>query len=179
MPLRTPIYRFCPYDGILQIVSVRVPVTLPHLPSPREVLHVRQCCPPPRLFDQIVWCCRRRQYSPRTAEAYVYWSGLYILFHGKRHPKIVGPKEVQRFLDSLVASNVAVLTHSQALSALVFLYREVLGTPFGWLDDLVRPKRPKNLPTVLSLNEVGQVLAAMKGSGPNGAADLRLRSPTA
>ena len=118
---------------------------------------------PPRLLDQITWCCRRRHYSPRTAQAYVYWARRYILFHGKRHPNSLGQKEVQRFLDSLVAANVAALTHSQALNALVFLYRAVLGTPFGWLDDLIRPKRPRHLPTVLTRAEVGAVLAAMKG----------------
>jgi integrase len=120
---------------------------------------------PPRLLDQITWCCRRRHYSPRTAEAYTYWARRYILFHGKRHPTSTwgeGGAAVPR-LDSLVAANVAALTHSQALNALVFLYREVLGTPFGWLDDLVRPKRPRHLPTVLTRAEVGAVLAAMKG----------------
>lgn len=119
---------------------------------------------PPRLLDQIVWCCRRRHYSSRTAEAYVYWSRRYILFHGKRHPSLLGQNDVRRFLDSLVAQNVAAVTHSQALSALVFLYREVLVLPFGWLDELVRPKRPKHLPTVLSPGEVSQVLGAMRGS---------------
>ena len=118
---------------------------------------------PTRLLDQIEWCCRRRHYSPRTAEAYVYWAKRYILFHGKRHPKELGRAEVQRFLDSLIEVNVAALTHSQALCALVFLYREVLGTPFGWLDQLVRPKRPQRLPTVLSRAEVERVLGALSG----------------
>jgi integron integrase len=119
---------------------------------------------PARLLDQIVWSCRRRHYSPRTAEAYVYWCRRYILFQRKRHPKLLGRNEVRGFLDSLVAQNVAAVTHSQALSALVFLYREVLGLPFGWLDELERPKRPKRLPTVLSPAEVAQVLSAMHGS---------------
>jgi integron integrase len=118
---------------------------------------------PLRLLDQIIWRCRLRHYSPRTAHAYVYWSRRYILFHGKRHPNLLGRKEVQRFLDSLVASNVAAVTHSQALNALVFLYRDVLGMPFEWLDDLVRPKRPRRLPTVLSCDEVEKVLSAMQG----------------
>jgi integron integrase len=118
---------------------------------------------PPRLLEQITWCCRRRHYSPRTAEAYVYWARRYILFHGKRHPTLMGQQDVQRFLDSLVASNLAALTHSQALNALVFLYKEVLGMPLAWLDDLVRPKRPRHLPTVLSRDEVRQVLTAMQG----------------
>jgi integron integrase len=118
---------------------------------------------PPRLLDQVAWSCRQRHYSPRTAEAYVYWARRYILFHGKRHPTLLGQKDVEQFLDALVASNVSALTHSQALSALVFLYREVLGMPFGWLNDLIRPKRPRHLPTVLSPEEVARVLAAMQG----------------
>lgn len=119
--------------------------------------------PPPRLLERITWSCRQRHYSPRTAKAYGYWAKRFILFHGKRHPKTLGRAEVQAFLDSLVAANAAALTHSQALSALVFLYKEVLGTPFGWLDDLVRPKRPQRLPTALTTTEVATVLAAMHG----------------
>jgi len=118
---------------------------------------------PPRLLEQITWCCRRRHYSPRTAQAYVYWARRYILFHDKQHPTLLGQADVQRFLDSLVSSNVAALTHSQALNALVFLYKEVLRMPFAWLDDLVRPKRPRHLPTVLSRDEVRLVLSAMNG----------------
>jgi integron integrase len=118
---------------------------------------------PRRLLDEVVWCCRRRHYSERTAKAYAYWCRRFILFHGKRHPKTLGQPDVRLFLDSLVADNLAALTHSQALNALVFLYREVLNLPFAWLDELERPRRPKRLPTVLSPAEVGRVLAAMHG----------------
>lgn len=119
---------------------------------------------PSRLLDQVAWCCRRRHYSPRTAEAYAYWVRRYVRFHRNRHPSSLGRPDVVAFLDSLVAARVAAATHSQALNALVFLYRDVLETPFGWLDDLERPRRPRRLPVVLSPEEVSRVLAAMHGT---------------
>lgn len=118
---------------------------------------------PARLLDQISWCCRRRHFSTRTAEAYRYWARRFILFHGRRHPSALGREEVQAFLDFLVERNSSSSTHSQALNALVFLYRHVLEMPFAWLDELVRPKRPKRLPVVLSPEEVGRVLVCMTG----------------
>lgn len=164
MELRTPLYGICPHNR-KTLTNPEIFVRHSGTSSPADPR-----CPvstttvrPPRLLDQITWCCRQRHYSPRTAEAYVYWSRRYILFHSKRHPESLGQQDVQRFLDSLVASNVAAITHSQALSALVFLYREVLGTPFGWLDNLIRPKRQRHLPTVLSPEEVARVLATMQG----------------
>ena len=119
---------------------------------------------PARLIDQVVWCCRRRHYSPRTAAAYAYWVRRYVRFHRNRHPSSLAKPDVLAFLDSLVASHVAGSTHSQALNALVFLYREVLEQPFGWLDELERPKRPRRLPVVLSPEDVARVLAAMHGT---------------
>jgi integron integrase len=118
---------------------------------------------PNRLLAQVEWCCRRRNYSRRTAEAYAHWTRRFVLHAGRRHPEMLGRQEVQAFLDALVASGVAASTHAQALNALVFLYREVLDLPFGWLDDLARPKRPKRLPVVLSREEVEAVLSSMRG----------------
>lgn len=118
---------------------------------------------PTRLLDRVEWCCRRRHYSRRTALAYCYWTRRFVLFHRKRHPEMLGEAEVRAFLDSLVQANVAASTHSQALNALVFLYRDVLATPFPWLDQLERPKRPQRLPTVLAPSDVARVLAAMHG----------------
>lgn len=88
----------------------------------------------------------------------------YVRFHRHRHPSSLGKSDVLAFLDSLVASHVAGSTHSQALNALVFLYREVLEQPFGCLDELERPKRPRRLPVVLSPEGVARVLAAMHGT---------------
>jgi hypothetical protein len=105
---------------------------------------------PMRLLDQIDWCCRRRHYRRRTSDAYTYWARRFILFHNRSHPNTLGKADVVTFLDALVAADVAALTHSQALNALVFLYRDVLELPFGWLEELDRPKRPRRLPVALS-----------------------------
>jgi integron integrase len=119
---------------------------------------------PLRLLDQVTLCCRRRHYSKRTAQAYSYWTRRYVLFHAKRHPLELGESDVRAFLDALVKSNVAATTHSQALCALVFLYREVLGLSLDWLDALARPKRGKSLPVVLGVADVERVLGAMQGT---------------
>jgi integron integrase len=118
---------------------------------------------PTRLLDQVTWCCRRRHFSSRTADAYRYWARRFILFHGRRHPSALGREHVQAFLDSLVERQSSASTHSQALNALVFLYRHVLELPLEWLDELVRPKRPKRLPVVLSPQDVDRVLRCMHG----------------
>ena len=95
----------------------------------------------PRLFDQIRECLRLKHYSYRTEEQYLAWIRRYILFHGKRHPAEMGAAEVSRFLTSLaVDGNVAASTQTQALSALLFLYRQVLGQDLPWLDDVVQAK---------------------------------------
>jgi integron integrase len=107
--------------------------------------------------------CRRRHYSDRTAEAYVYWARRYILFHGKRHPKEMGRNELERFLNALTARELSSSSVSQALSALVFLYEQVLEQPFEWLQALQRPKRPQQLPNVLSIEQVGKLLVRMRG----------------
>ncbi len=88
----------------------------------------------------------------------------YIFFHGKRHPAEMGAPEVTAFLTSLaVHSKVAASTQNQALSALLFLYREVLGVALPWLDDVVRAKRPQHLPVVLTREEVRAVLQRLDG----------------
>ena len=119
---------------------------------------------PTKLLDQVAFCCRRRHYSKRTAEAYAYWARRYVLFQGKRHPRDLGEIEVRAFLDFLVGSNVSASTHAQALCAIVFLYRDVLELEFPWFDKLVRPRRSGRLPVVLSVPEVQRVLGAMDGS---------------
>jgi integrase-like protein len=107
--------------------------------------------PKPRLLDRTREAIRARHYSRRTEKAYVHWIKRYIFFHGKRHPVEMGTAEVTAFLTSLaVDSKVAASTQNQALSALLFLYREVLGVDLPWLDDVVRAKRPQHLPVVLT-----------------------------
>ena len=92
------------------------------------------------------------------------WIRRYILFHGKRHPQEMGKPEVEQFLSHLaVERNVAASTQNQALSAILFLYKEVLEKDIGWLDDMERAKRPARLPVVLTAAEVRAVLAHLEG----------------
>jgi integron integrase len=120
---------------------------------------------PPRLLDQVRDAIRRRHYSPRTEETYIHWIKRYIFFHEKRHPGNMGSIEVTQFLNYLARNlDVAAATQNQALSALLFLYRNVLGVQLPWLDGLERPKRPARLPTVLAPEQVKAVLAQLPGT---------------
>jgi len=120
---------------------------------------------PPRLLDQVRNAIRRRNYSYRTEEAYVHWIRRFIYFSGRRHPAELGAAEVTAFVSHLARErDVAAATQNQALSALLFLYKEVLGQPLPWLDELERAKRPARLPTVLTREEVERLLAAMRGT---------------
>lgn len=118
--------------------------------------------PGPRLVDQVRAAVRIRHYSIRTEEAYVHWVVRYIRFNGMRHPREMGAREVTAFLSHLaVEGDVAAATQQQALSALLFLYRQVLELDLPWLTDLVRPKKPARLPTVLNRDEVKRLLDVM------------------
>lgn len=118
----------------------------------------------PRLLDRLHEAIRRRHRSRRTEEAYAHWIKRFIYFHGKRHPSELGEPEVTAFLNHLaVQRNVAAATQNQALSALLFLYKEVLNKEFQWLDGLTRAKRPARLPVVLAREEVIGLLGAMDG----------------
>jgi len=100
----------------------------------------------PKLLDQVRARMRRLGLAKRTEEAYVGWIRRFILAHGKRHPRDMGAREVEEFLSKLATvGNVAASTRNQALSALLFLYREVLGTELPWMDDIRRAKRPERL----------------------------------
>jgi integrase len=118
----------------------------------------------PRLLDQVRDAIRVRHYSRRTEDTYVHWIRRFILFHAKRHPREMGEREITAFLTFLaVKKNVAASTQNQALSALLFLYQKVLEMPVEWLDDVVRARRPKRLPVVLSRDEVARWLNALSG----------------
>ena len=118
----------------------------------------------PKLLDQLRFAIRAKHYSIRTEEAYVHWCKRFILFHQKRHPKAMREPEVAQFLNHLaVNEKVSSSTHNQALSAIVFLYGEVLGLQLGTIQKLERPTRPKRLPVVLTREEVRRVLAQMDG----------------
>lgn len=117
---------------------------------------------PPRLLDQVRERLRLKHYSKRTEAAYVHWIKRYIFFHGKRHPLELGKEEVEAFLTSLaVERNVAAATQAQALAAVLFLYRDVLGQELPWLTDVTGAKRPERLPTVLAREETSRLLAAL------------------
>src|SRR6266446_337827 len=119
---------------------------------------------PPRLLEQMRAVIRARHYSLRTEETYLGWVKRFILFHGKRHPRDMGAQEVQQFLSHLaVEGHVAASTQSQALSAILFLYQQVLKQDIGWLHDIVRAKQPQRLPVVFTQDEVAKVLRQLSG----------------
>ena len=131
------------------------PPTDPASPSPQ----------PPRLLDRVRNAVRARHYSPRTEKAYVAWIRKFIFFHRLRHPNEMGEAEVTQFLTSLATlGKVSASTQNQALAALLFLYRNVLGHELGWLQGVVRAKRPVRLPVVLSREEVSAVLRQIRGT---------------
>ena len=108
-----------------------------------------------KLLDQLRAAIRKKHYSIRTEDAYVYWTKQYIFFHGKRHPKELGEKEISDFLTYLaVKRNVAASTQNQALNALVFLYKHIIGKDLGDFGKFQRAKTSHRLPVVLSRKEV-------------------------
>ncbi len=107
---------------------------------------------------------RKKHYSVHTENAYTDWIKRYIIYHGKRHPKEMGESEISQFLTHLARDrNVAAGTQNQALNALVFLYKNVLQTELGDFGHIERAKKPKNLPEVMSREEVSAVLSSMHG----------------
>jgi integron integrase len=118
----------------------------------------------PRLLDRVRAAIRTKGYSIRTEQAYVDWIRRFILFHNKRHPDAMGKSEVEAFLTHLAVNrDVAPSTQNQALSALLFLYRMVLGRDLPWLDDVTRAKKPSRLPVVLTADEAGRLLKRLSG----------------
>ena len=118
----------------------------------------------PRLLEQVRQSLRLRHYSYRTEEQYLGWVRRFILFHHKRHPKDMGAAEVEAFLNDLaVRGEVAAATQNQALAALIYLYRHVLNQELPWLDEIVRAKRPRRVPLVLSREETRAVIAQLPG----------------
>jgi Phage integrase, N-terminal SAM-like domain len=129
---------------------------------------LREASPPPparpRRLDRVRDAIRTRHYSRPTEKAYVHWIRRFIFFHDKRHPAEMGPAEIAAFLSSLaVRDKVAASTQNQALSTLLFLYRDVLGVELPGLDDVVWAKRPQYLPVVLTREETRTVLQQLTG----------------
>jgi integron integrase len=116
------------------------------------------------LLDQVRDRIRRLGMAKRTEEAYVGWIRRFILANGKRHPRDMGSSEVEGFLTRLATEGqVAASTQNQALAALLFLYREVLGVELPWMENIRRAKQPEHLPTVLSRSEVAALLTELTG----------------
>jgi len=119
----------------------------------------------PKLLDRVRAAIRARHYSLRTEEAYTGWIRRFIVFHHKRHPVEMGEPEINQFLTHLaVAGNVAASTQNQALSAIVFLYQEVLEVELDRVERVVRAKKPRRLPEVLTREEVRACLNCMSGT---------------
>ncbi len=118
----------------------------------------------PKLLDRVRERIRFKHYSIRTEDSYVQWIKRFVIFHGKRHPAEMGAVEVEAFLTHLaVEGNVAASTQNQARSALLFLYKEVLGSELPWLNNVEQAKKPRRLPTVLTEEEVREVLGRLDG----------------
>lgn len=121
--------------------------------------------PKPRLLDQVRAAIRTRHYSYRTEKSYVHWAKRFILWHGKRHPAEMGAVEVEAFLSALATErNVSASTQNQALHAILFLYKEVLGVSLPWLDGITRAKGAKRLPTFLTRRETQALLRHVNGT---------------
>jgi len=119
---------------------------------------------PPRLLEQVRAEIRARHYSRRTEDAYVHWIRRFIVFHGRRHPRELRAPEISAFLTWLaVERHVAASTQNQALSGVLFLYREVLRQDVGVVALLPRARMPSKVPVVLSPSEVRQVLDQLTG----------------
>jgi integron integrase len=120
--------------------------------------------PKPKLLELVRRALRLRHYSPRTERAYCAWIRRFIVFHGTRHPSVLGATEVQQFLDHLACERgVSAGTQNQALAALVFLYNDVLALALEKHVQLPRAKRPDRIPVVLAPNEVAALLAQLTG----------------
>jgi integron integrase len=121
-----------------------------------------------RLLDQVRERIRYMHYSLSTETTYLYWVKFFIRWHGRngvmRHPREMGGPEIEAFLTMLATERkVSTSTHNQALSALLFLYREVLAVDLPWLDGINRPTAKRRIPSVLTRDEVVGVFAQMEG----------------
>ncbi len=117
-----------------------------------------------KLIDVVSETFRVEHYAYRTEETYLHWIKRFISFHGNKHPKELGAGEIQQFLSNLATKqHVSASTQNQALSAILFLYKKVLQVDLPWMDEIVRARRSKNIPIVMTRAEVSRVLACMRG----------------
>jgi len=119
----------------------------------------------PKLLDRVRTAIRARHYSPRTEETYIGWIKRFVRYHDNRHPQTMSTPHVRAFLNYLANERgVSASTQNQALSAILYLYKEVLEKDIGWVHGIVRAKGPKRLPVVLSKRQVRAVLAELDGT---------------
>ncbi len=119
----------------------------------------------PKLLERMRIHLRTRHYSIRTEQAYIDWARRFILFHGKRHPQDMGATEVEAFLSHLaVQRQVSASTQNQAKAALLYLYKQVLGTDLPWLGEVVQARQARRLPVVLTPSEVRELLLHVDGT---------------
>jgi integron integrase len=131
----------------------------------RIAMQIAPTPPKPKLLDQVRHAIRTRHYSPKTEESYAHWIKRFTLFNHKRHPAEMGEKEIAQYLSSLASeSHVSTSTQNQALNAILFLYREALGKNIGYVDGVIRAKKPGRLPVVLTKEEVKNILTRLNGT---------------
>jgi len=121
--------------------------------------------PTPKLLDQVRTVARVRHFSLSTERAYVSWIRRFILFHHKRHPKEMAEAEIRQFISHLaVVTKISASTQTVALSALLFLYRDVLKRDLPYIANIERAKPSKKLPVVFTRREVEAVLVRLSGT---------------
>jgi len=119
----------------------------------------------PKLLDRMRATIRTKHYSLRTEQSYTHWAKRFIIYHNKRHPQDMGAPEVEAFLSALATErNVSASTQNQAMHAILFLYRDVLGIDLPWLDGITRAKVSKRLPEVLTQREIQALLRHVTGT---------------
>ena len=119
----------------------------------------------PRLFDEVRAVARMRHLSIRTEQAYVQWIRRFILFHKKRHPREMEEPEIREFISHLAVNDgISASTQTVALSALLFLYRDVLKKDLPYVSHIERAQKPKRLPVVFTRHETKRILAQLEGT---------------
>ncbi|MBU1101540.1 MAG: integron integrase [Bacteroidetes bacterium] len=118
----------------------------------------------PKLLEQVHITMRTLRYSKKTEEAYTKWIKEYVIFNDKRHPNSLSKEEVSNFLSHLaIHKQVSASTQNQALCAIVFLYKKVLGSELGWLEDVVRAHKSQRIPVVFSKDEAKKIISFLQG----------------
>lgn len=147
-------------------ITTHAPARAPSITTPAVIDDTRQpLSQRMNLWDRIAATVRVKHFSLATERSYVGWAKRFVLWHDKRHPTSMGAAEVERYLNHLALDRgVSASTQNQALSALLFMYREVLGVNLPWLDNLVRAKASKHMPAVLSREEVARLLSHTSGT---------------